>query len=79
MTQLHMRDTLFKRGHSDEDMTSTSLFLGDNDWPSIRKALDEIGYDGWLIAEPVPQYRYARDLQFYQAAAAIDHFIARQF
>jgi L-ribulose-5-phosphate 3-epimerase len=24
---------------------------GDNDWPSIMKALDEIGYDGWGIAE----------------------------
>jgi hexulose-6-phosphate isomerase len=24
---------------------------GDNDWPSIMKALDEIGYNGWGIAE----------------------------
>src|SRR5213075_1449880 len=24
---------------------------GDNDWPAIMKALDEIGYDGWGIAE----------------------------
>jgi L-ribulose-5-phosphate 3-epimerase len=24
---------------------------GDNDWPSIMKALDEIGYEGWGIAE----------------------------
>lgn len=24
---------------------------GDNDWPTIMKALDEIGYDGWGIAE----------------------------
>jgi L-ribulose-5-phosphate 3-epimerase len=79
MTQLHMRDTLYKRGHSDEDTTATCLYLGDNDWPAIRKALDEIGYDGWLIAEPIPRYRYARDLQFYEAAAAIDRFISRRF
>ena len=79
MTQLHMRDTLSKRGHSDEDTTSTCLFLGDNDWPAIREALDEIGYDGWLIAEPVPRYKYARDLQFYESAAAIDRFISRRF
>lgn len=79
MTQLHMRDTLYKRGHSNEDTTATCLFLGDNDWPAIRKALDEIGYDGWLIAEPIPRYRYARDLQFYEAAAAIDRFISRRF
>ena len=79
MTQLHMRDTLYKRGHSDEDTTATCLFLGDNDWPAIRAALDQIGYDGWLIAEPIPRYKYARDLQFYEAAAAIDRFIARRF
>jgi hexulose-6-phosphate isomerase len=24
---------------------------GDNDWPSIMKALDQIGYEGWGIAE----------------------------
>lgn len=27
------------------------LLQGDNDWPSIMKALDDIGYKGWLIAE----------------------------
>ncbi len=25
---------------------------GDNDWPAVMKALDDIGYDGWGIAEP---------------------------
>ncbi len=25
---------------------------GDNDWPSVMKALDDIGYHGWGIAEP---------------------------
>jgi L-ribulose-5-phosphate 3-epimerase len=79
IAQLHMRDTLYKRGHSDEDTTATCLFLGDNDWPAIRSALDQIGYDGWLIAEPIPRYKYARDLQFYEAAAAIDRFISRRF
>ncbi len=24
---------------------------GDNDWPAIMKALDDIAYDGWGIAE----------------------------
>ncbi len=24
---------------------------GDEDWPDIRKALGEIGYDGWATAE----------------------------
>ena len=25
---------------------------GDNDWPAVMKAVDEIGYHGWGIAEP---------------------------
>ncbi|MDB6121531.1 MAG: Xylose isomerase domain protein barrel [Pedosphaera sp.] len=25
---------------------------GDNNWPAIMKALDEVGYKGWAIAEP---------------------------
>jgi L-ribulose-5-phosphate 3-epimerase len=25
---------------------------GDNDWPAIMKALDEVGYRGWAIVEP---------------------------
>jgi L-ribulose-5-phosphate 3-epimerase len=27
------------------------FFEGDNDWPAIMKALDEVGYDGWGITE----------------------------
>jgi L-ribulose-5-phosphate 3-epimerase len=25
---------------------------GDNNWPVVMKALDEVGYHGWAIAEP---------------------------
>ena len=25
---------------------------GDNDWPAVMKALDEVGYRGWANAEP---------------------------
>lgn len=25
---------------------------GDNDWPSVMKAVDEIGYEGWATVEP---------------------------
>lgn len=28
-----------------------SLLEGDNDWPAVMKALDEIGYHGWAITE----------------------------
>ena len=28
---------------------------GDNDWPAVMKAVDEVGYQGWAIAEPTWQ------------------------
>ena len=28
---------------------------GDNDWPAVMKAVDDIGYRGWAIAEPAWQ------------------------
>ena len=28
-----------------------AFLKGDNNWPAVMKALDEIGYDGWGIAE----------------------------
>src|SRR5438067_1920883 len=30
---------------------SVEFLKGDNNWPAVMKALDEIGYDGWGIAE----------------------------
>jgi L-ribulose-5-phosphate 3-epimerase len=36
----------FKKGFDVE------YLQGDNDWPAVMKALDEIAYQGWAIAEP---------------------------
>ncbi len=27
------------------------LLEGDNDWPAVMKAVDDIGYHGWAITE----------------------------
>jgi L-ribulose-5-phosphate 3-epimerase len=56
ITQIHMRDTVYRRGHCDDDATAAPVFLGDNDWPAIRFAMKKVGYDGRLIAEPIPCY-----------------------
>jgi len=56
----------------------TSLFIGDNNWPAIRAALTKVGYGGWLIAEMEARYRYARDQQFYDAAADMDRLISER-
>jgi L-ribulose-5-phosphate 3-epimerase len=51
--QLHVKE--FSRKKMDEQGRwagfDVELGDGDNDWPAILRALDEIGYDGWGIAE----------------------------
>jgi hexulose-6-phosphate isomerase len=51
--QLHIKE--FSRKKMDEDGRwdgfAVELGDGDNDWPAIMQALDDIGYDGWGIAE----------------------------
>lgn len=51
--QLHIKE--FSRKKMDEDGRwdgfGVELGDGDNDWPAIMRALDDIAYDGWAIAE----------------------------
>jgi len=51
--QLHIKE--YSRKKRDKEGPGAGFrveFLeGDNDWPAIMKALDEIGYNGWGIAE----------------------------
>ncbi len=51
--QLHIKE--FSRKKMDEEGRwhgfDVELGEGDNDWPAILRALDDIGYDGWAIAE----------------------------
>jgi len=53
VVQLHIKE--FSRKRMDEDGRwdgfGVELGDGDNDWPAIMRALDDIGYDGWGIAE----------------------------
>lgn len=51
--KLHIKEFSRKR-RDNEGMGKgfgVEFLQGDNDWPSIMKALDEIGYKGWGIAE----------------------------
>ena len=63
------------RGRCGQESVYTNLFLGNNNWPAIRAALDKVHYDGWIIAEMEAVYKYAPDQQFYDTAAAMDRFI----
>lgn len=50
---LHIKE--FSRKQQDEKGPragfAVELMEGDNDWPAVMKALDEIGYEGWGILE----------------------------
>jgi L-ribulose-5-phosphate 3-epimerase len=37
------------------------FFEGDNDWPAIMKALDDVGYQGWGISEQPPEQSRTAD------------------
>ena len=45
IAKLHLKD--FKR----KGYQWTNLLDGDVNWPQVRKALDEVGYSGWMTAE----------------------------
>lgn len=75
ITRIHVKDVMRKRGRCGTSVY-TNLFLGDNNWPAIRAAIERVGYDGWLVAEMEARYRFAPDQQFYDTARALDRVIA---
>jgi len=75
ITRVHVKDVLRHRGRCGNESVYTNLFLGDNNWPAIRAALEKVHYDGWIIAEMERVYRYAPDQQFFDTATAMDRFI----
>jgi len=79
ITRVHLKDVMRHRGRCGDQSVYTNIFLGDNNWPAIRAALDKVGYNGWLIAEMEARYRFAPDQQFFDTAAAMDRFIAGRF
>jgi len=53
ITKLHIKE--YSRAKRDKQGPSagfdTPFLTGDNDWPAIMAAIDEVGYTGWGIAE----------------------------
>ena len=78
ITRIHVKDVHKQRGRCGNQSVYTNLFLGDNNWPAIRAALDKVGYYGWLVAEMELRYGLALDQQFYDTAAAMDRLISRK-
>ncbi len=79
ITRIHLKDVHRHRGRCGDQSVYTNIFLGDNNWPAIRAALQKVGYDGWLVAEMEARYRYAPDQQFHDTAAAMTRLIEGRF
>jgi L-ribulose-5-phosphate 3-epimerase len=70
--RVHIKDFKLDRGKGKFDWTN--LGEGDVDWPEVRKALGEVGYDGWVTTEiGGGDAAYLRDV-----VARFDRFLAGQ-
>ena len=50
--KLHIKEFIRRQRNDPRPRPSPARLLeGDNDWPAIMKALDDIGYTGWAITE----------------------------
>ena len=70
--RVHIKDFKLDRGAGRFEWKN--LGEGDVDWPEVRKALDEVGYDGWVTTEiEGGDAAYLKDV-----VARFDRFLAGQ-
>lgn len=53
------------------------LLAGDVDYPAVMKALEAVGYDGWVSAEMIPSYRHYTETIVYNTSNAMDKILRR--
>ncbi len=54
------------------------LLAGDANYPEVIKALNEIGYDDWVSAEMIPNYKHHTDAIIYNTSYAMDRILGRK-
>ena len=54
------------------------LLAGDVDYPAVVKALESVGYDGWVSAEMIPNYKYYTETIIYNTSNAMDRILGRK-
>lgn len=54
------------------------LLAGDVDYPEVVKALNEIGYDDWVSAEMIPNYKHHTGAIIYNTSYAMDRILGRK-
>ena len=53
------------------------LLAGDVNYPAVVAALDAVGYDGWVTAEMIPNYKYHTETIIYNTSKAMDAILGR--
>ena len=54
------------------------LLAGDVDYPEVVRALDEVGYDGWVAAEMIPNYKHYTETIIYNTSNSMDKILRRK-
>lgn len=54
------------------------LLAGDVDYPGVMRALKAVGYDGWVSAEMIPNYRYHTEAIIYNTSFSMDKILGRK-
>lgn len=54
------------------------LLAGDVNYPEVIKALNEVGYDGWVSAEMIPNYKYHTEQIVYNTSNSMDKILGRK-
>lgn len=54
------------------------LLAGDVNYPAVTAELDKIGYDGWVTAEMIPNYKYYTETIIYNTSNAMDRILGRK-
>ncbi len=53
------------------------LLAGDVNYPAVTEALKAVGYDGWVSAEMIPNYKYYTETIIYNTSNAMDRIMGR--
>lgn len=54
------------------------LLAGDVNYPAVMQALADVGYDGWVSAEMIPNYTYHTEAIIYNTSLAMDKILGRK-
>lgn len=54
------------------------ILAGDVNYPEVMKALEEVGYDGWVTGEMIPNYKYYTETIIYNTSNSMDKILGRK-